>query len=648
VPEHDLLYPIAAGAYGEVWLCRNIVGVLRAVKIVRQDSHSSGESFAREFKGLQKFEPVSRSHEGLVDILTLGLLTEPAGFYYVMELADALENPKGQTKGLITNKSSPRAALGVSAAYQPRTLRAELKSRGALSADEVLKLGIKLAAALGHLHAHGLVHRDVKPSNILFIGGEPKLADAGLVAAVDDAQSLVGTAGYIAPEGPGTPQADLYALGKVLYEAAFGKDRQEFPALPVEIAARLDHGRLLELNAILLKACATDRHERYQSADQMHADLELLRAGYSVKRRQTRQRNWRQAKKGALTVGAVAAVLAIAYWRSGWFAPPSGFERPGQSDFSWSTNAEASEEFRNGMRFLQDAGGSREAIRHLQRATELDPNFADAYAYLAHAWNATGTASNSANACLAAEKAVTLNTNCALGHSVLATVRLFELHWTGADKSRKRALTLAPNSEDILLTSALNLAVMGRPEDALAELDKARRVAPGSASHLRMHSWGWVYSWSGEYDRALKIFDQFPSDGHWGDEQHAQAYWGKEDYTNAIRLERKAALEGGRDTNDVNQEFDALEKALMDGGKQAYWKRKLEFETLKTGEDHWMRMAAAHARLGLRDEAFADLRRAKEETPPNFALGINTNPNLDSLREDQRFRGLIAELWRKK
>jgi len=130
--------------------------------------------------------------------------------------------------------------------YVPRTLRAELKSRGALPADEVIALGLKLSSALAHLHAYGLVHRDVKPSNILFIGGEPKLADAGLVAAVDDARSLVGTAGYITPEGPGTPQADLYALGKVIYEAAFGKDRQEFPALPADVASRSDHARLLE------------------------------------------------------------------------------------------------------------------------------------------------------------------------------------------------------------------------------------------------------------------------------------------------------------------------------------------------------------------------------------------------------------------
>jgi serine/threonine protein kinase len=318
IPDHDLLRVIGRGAYGEVWLARNAVGTPRAVKIVRRDQHATAESFEREFRGLQKFEPVSRAHEGFVDILTLGLLPDGAGFYYIMELADDVGQASRlpvQRASLLAEpdaklEASPPAGRMPALQYSPHTLRAELKSRGALPADEVITLGLKLTAALAHLHAQGLVHRDVKPSDILFIGGEPKLADVGLVAAVDDARSLVGTANYIAPEGRGSPQADLYALGKVLYEAAFGKDRQEFPALPADVASRPDHASLLELNAILLKACAIDQRERYQSAEQMHAELELLRAGRSVKRRQA----WQEARRHAIRLGAAAAVIITAWF----------------------------------------------------------------------------------------------------------------------------------------------------------------------------------------------------------------------------------------------------------------------------------------------------------------------------------------------
>src|SRR5207247_1328204 len=105
-----------------------------------------------------------------------------------------------------------------SSLYSPHTLRSELKRRGALPIDRCLEIGHALASALAHLHAHKLVHRDVKPSNVIFVGGAAKLADIGLVAGIHDARSFVGTEGYIPPEGPGAPSADCYAFGKLLYE----------------------------------------------------------------------------------------------------------------------------------------------------------------------------------------------------------------------------------------------------------------------------------------------------------------------------------------------------------------------------------------------------------------------------------------------
>jgi serine/threonine protein kinase len=80
----------------------------------------------------------------------------------------------------------------------------------------VLELGLALAEALAHLHSHGLVHRDIKPSNLIFVNGRPKLADIGLVTDASDQCSIVGTEGYLPPDGPGTPAADVFALGKVL------------------------------------------------------------------------------------------------------------------------------------------------------------------------------------------------------------------------------------------------------------------------------------------------------------------------------------------------------------------------------------------------------------------------------------------------
>src|SRR6478735_53999 len=86
VPDHHLLRRIGRGSYGEVWLARNVVGARRAVKIVYRDGFGEARPFEREFMGIQRFEPISRSHEGLVDILHIGRSDNKGYFYYVMEL----------------------------------------------------------------------------------------------------------------------------------------------------------------------------------------------------------------------------------------------------------------------------------------------------------------------------------------------------------------------------------------------------------------------------------------------------------------------------------------------------------------------------------------------------------------------------------
>src|SRR5947207_2231355 len=199
------------------------------------------------------------------------------------------------------------------ASYVPKTLKHELHARGRLPFEECVQIGLALTNALAHLHRNGLVHRDVKPSNIIFVNGVPKLADIGLVTSVDATRSFVGTEGYLAPEGPGTPQADLYSLGKVLCEISTGRSRREFPALPDDIATVADRQQLSELNAVIVKACQVDPADRYQSAAGMQADLELLQQGRSVKRHRAAKLGRARLKKVALATSLLGLLVAVIF-----------------------------------------------------------------------------------------------------------------------------------------------------------------------------------------------------------------------------------------------------------------------------------------------------------------------------------------------
>ena len=289
IPDHRLLRRIGKGSYGEVWLARGVTGVLRAVKIVRRPDFEDEKTFEREFEGIRQYEPLSRNHRGLVQVLHIGRNEEEGFYYYVMELGDDVQG------GPATNEIE----------FEPRTLRSDVLRHNRLPVPECVRIGEVLADALGYLHQQGLAHRDIKPSNVIFVGGIPKLADIGLVARSGQ-RTYVGTQGFTPPEGPGSPQADIYSLGMVLYEISTGKDRLEFPEVPDALPEE-ERDAWRKLNDVICRACDPEKDRRHADGQALQADLSALAAGKRVPSASSPAR--RRLTAAALLFGSIISVV---------------------------------------------------------------------------------------------------------------------------------------------------------------------------------------------------------------------------------------------------------------------------------------------------------------------------------------------------
>lgn len=254
IPDHELLRQVGRGAYGDVWLARNILGSFQVVKIVRRVAFDHADPYEREFHGLQKFTPISRAHPGLVQVLHVGRVAGEDSFYYVMEAGD------DEKTGALIDPGN----------YTPRNLGRDLRRRAPLPSTECIEIMTALCEALEFLHGRGLIHRDIKPANIIFVNGRPKLADVGLVTEISENRgsvSKVGTEGFLPPEGPGTAAGDIFALGKLL-EAMLRAPETGMPAPPDAARERL--------RSIAAKASALNPAERFPNARAMR---EVLAAG---------------------------------------------------------------------------------------------------------------------------------------------------------------------------------------------------------------------------------------------------------------------------------------------------------------------------------------------------------------------------------
>ncbi|MEI9962527.1 MAG: serine/threonine-protein kinase [Limisphaerales bacterium] len=265
IPGYELFNPpFGEGAYGKVWLARNAGGQWRALKVVYLAKFDRNvDPYEREFNGISKYKPVSDQHPGLLRVDFVSPKNADY-FYYVMELGDSLEADWERDPST----------------YKPRDLGSERARlhRQRLPVADCVRIGLALTDALEFLHQHGLTHRDIKPQNIIFVNGQPKLADMGLIAEIrppEQTRTSVGTPGYMPPlpEMPGTPQADIFALGMVLYVLSTGSRAAFFPEIATTLVEVGNPADFFPLNAVILKACQPDLAQRYATAAEMHRAL---------------------------------------------------------------------------------------------------------------------------------------------------------------------------------------------------------------------------------------------------------------------------------------------------------------------------------------------------------------------------------------
>lgn len=183
-----------------------------------------------------------------------------------------------------------------------------LQKHGPLDADATAEIGAQACAGLDYAHRRGIIHRDVKPGNLMIVGGPVgggemtvKLTDFGIARAVEQTRitqvgSVVGTAAYLSPEQvrgeEATPATDVYALGVVLYQFLTGRLPYEGSTL-AELAVRQQNERPLPpsayndeisetLGAAVLRALEGDPSRRYASASELAGGLQLGLQGEDV------------------------------------------------------------------------------------------------------------------------------------------------------------------------------------------------------------------------------------------------------------------------------------------------------------------------------------------------------------------------------
>src|SRR5919108_2034268 len=275
---YRIVRKLGAGGMANVYLAEDEdLGRRVAIKILN-DRYANDEAFIERFRREAK-SAAGLSHPNIVSIYDRG---EAEGTYYI-----AMEVIEG------------------------RSLKELILTRGALPVSQAITFAKQLLEALRFAHRHGIIHRDIKPHNVLVSTDERakrhetrlKVTDFGIArhgaSQMTEAGPIMGTAQYLSPEqargAPVTAASDLYSAGVVLYEMLTGKvpfngdsaieiamkHVNDAPRPPSHLRSEISP----ELDQVVLRALAKEPEDRYQTAEDFIEDLERVEAGLPLSQR---------------------------------------------------------------------------------------------------------------------------------------------------------------------------------------------------------------------------------------------------------------------------------------------------------------------------------------------------------------------------
>ena len=258
---YEIIKKIGAGGMADVYMAKdNKLGRFVAIKVLKEE-FSSDENFLRKFD-IEAQAVAGLLHPNIINVYDVGI--EGDVHYIVMELADGI------------------------------TLKEYIRNEKRLTAEDTVNFSIQIAEAIGCAHEHKIIHRDIKPQNILVSSyGAIKVTDFGIAKAANSntmTSTAIGSVHYLSPEqargGFSDSRSDIYALGITMYEMVTGRvpfDHENGVTIalmhlqndaipPREINSNIPKS----LEKIILKCLAKKPEERYQTAGELIVDLKKV------------------------------------------------------------------------------------------------------------------------------------------------------------------------------------------------------------------------------------------------------------------------------------------------------------------------------------------------------------------------------------